>query len=338
MASSNRMPADTLNQSDIVSFSFFQLVRLLEDYYQPSARVGGKGPAADELFRFRPDLSLAFPTSDVVAIEKMQRDNPCVAEEMPRYQLTTGFLGLYGSTSPLPIFYTEELLRGDSGDDQVRAFLDIFHHRLLSFFYRAGLKYRYPLQFEKKGGDSFSQRLLSLLGLADLTDRIGLPAVRLIRYAGLIAQRPHSASALEGILGDFFDNMPVKIMGAIPKWVAIEQDQMIQLGRSNCHLGVDTSLGERVSTHAFHVIIGPIPYLLFLRFLPGEEWLKWLKQIVAFFTNNQYDFDIELQISSEPPQLRLNSSDPAQLGWTTWLPSSTGKVDSNGIRSVVFAT
>jgi len=330
MAGSDRLPENSLNHPEIASFSFFQLVRLLEGYYRPSARVGEKGPAASELFRFRPDLSLAFPSSDVVSIEKKE------GAEIPRYQITTGFLGLYGATSPLPIFYTEALLHGDSGEDLIRAFLDMFHHRLLSFFYRAGSKYRYHLQFEKGGVDPFSQRLFSLLGLSNLANKMGLPAVRLLRYAGLMVQRPHSASALEGILSDFFDHLPVKVTEAIPKWVPIEPNQRMRLGRSNGTLGTDTSLGDRILSHAFRVTLGPIPYPLFLRFLPGQEWLKWLKELVAFFTNHQYDFGIELQLSSPPPPLRLTSSDSERLGWTTWLCPLAGEGNANKTPSVLF--
>lgn len=114
--------------------------------------------------------------------------------------MTTTFLGLYGTTSPLPPFYTEDLIAQEEGEEVVRSFLDLFHHRLLSLFYRSWVKYRYHIQFEPSGEDPFSQRMLAFLGLGakEVAEKTGLPVSRLLRYAGLFSQRPRSASALEG--------------------------------------------------------------------------------------------------------------------------------------------
>ena len=55
--------------------------------------------AASTSVRLRPSLNLGFATSDVESIREVQG-----ADGSSRYEITTNFLSLYGSVSPLPIF------------------------------------------------------------------------------------------------------------------------------------------------------------------------------------------------------------------------------------------
>jgi type VI secretion system protein ImpH len=94
-----------------------------------------------------------------------------------------------------------------------RDFLDLFNHRLISLFYRAWEKYRFPIDYEQalakqKGYDRFSLHLFDLVGLGieGLRERLEVEDEALLFYAGLLAQHPHSASALEGLRQDYFGN------------------------------------------------------------------------------------------------------------------------------------
>ncbi|MCH7750661.1 MAG: type VI secretion system baseplate subunit TssG, partial [Planctomycetes bacterium] len=61
-------------------------------WYSPgtNTRVGHDGPVALEAVRFRPDVSLAFPVSDIVSIESIStKDDP-----LPRFQTTQDFIHL----------------------------------------------------------------------------------------------------------------------------------------------------------------------------------------------------------------------------------------------------
>ena len=124
--------------------AFFQAVRYLER--APGApRVGREGPASKEVLRLRPSLSLAFAPSDIEGAESL----PATAERPARARLTTRFLGLYGVTSPLPTHYSERLWENvtHEGQTRLREFLDIFHHRLLSFLYRSWTRHHYIVEY-----------------------------------------------------------------------------------------------------------------------------------------------------------------------------------------------
>ena len=62
-------------------------------------------------------------------------------------------------------------------DFSLTSFLDIFHHRLISLFYLAWKKHRFPENYLPGAQDRLSQYLLSLIGLGTpgLAGRLGLP-------------------------------------------------------------------------------------------------------------------------------------------------------------------
>src|SRR5262245_39801068 len=189
------------------AFDFFQAVRLLERLAPQRRPVGRSGPPGEETVRFRAHLSLSFPPSSVHEVRR-----PSAAQPTPG--MTVAFLGLTGPSGVLPAHYTELLLRLDREakgreKDALRAWLDLFHHRLVSLFYRAWEKYRFYLPYERgewagPEPDPFTRCMLSVagLGLPALRDRLrvcapaedGGPgrvarrveALALLRYAGLL--------------------------------------------------------------------------------------------------------------------------------------------------------
>jgi type VI secretion system protein ImpH len=285
--------------------------------------VGGAGPPAGEHLRFRPDTSLGFPATDVISIER----TPASLDRFSRLRITTSFLGLYGSTSPLPICYGEEILLEDPDRGRVRDFLDIFHHRLISLLYRCWCKYRYPLEFEHGKDDPITPRLFAIicLGSSALVEATGIPdAWHLLHFAGLFHHQPHSASHLERILADYFDGLQVEVEQCTGRCVPIRREQISALGRNNCSLGVDCSIGKRVygRTTSFRIWIGPLEYECMLDFFPNQNKYTLLRRIVDLFVNDPLYFDIGLRVRSLP-RLHLISHAPSRelprLGWNSWL-------------------
>ena len=319
-------------------FSFFQLVRLLENSVRSAARVGSAAPAVAEQFRFRPNTSLGFPASDVVSIEH----TPASFDRPSRLRITTSFLGLYGSTSPLPICYSEEILQEDPDCARVRDFLDIFHHRLISLLYRCWSKYRYPIEFEHGKDDPITTRLFAIIGLGSpaLVQAAGISDPwRLLHFAGLFHHQPHCAANLERILTDYFDGLPVEVEQCTGSWVAIRKEQSSSLGRKNCSLGVDCSIGKQVFSRmvSFRIWIGPCEYDRMLDFLPDQNEYDALRRIVDLFVNSHLNFDIGFRVRNLPlMQVASEGSSrrAPRLGWNTWLFSDVPGVDTQ--RAVVF--
>ena len=304
--------------SEPFRFRFFQAVRLLERQQAGRHPVGRWGHPGREAVRFRSHASLAFPPSDIVAIENGAEGRPPV--------MTVAFAGLTGPSGVLPHPYTELLVeRGRGRDHALGEFLDLFLHRLLSFFYRAWEKYRFVFGFERDQLDPFTRGLQALLGLGTpgLARRLAVPDQVLLFYGGLVAQRPTSAWALQAVLSDYF-RVPVAAAQFQRQWFALEPGGLMHLGRANCALGRDARLGERllVAQSKLRLRLGPLDLGRFLAFLPTGPALRELAELTTFLAGPELDLEAQLLLEAHhvpPCHLGDEPAVPPLLGWTTWL-------------------
>jgi len=287
---------------------FYELVRRLQAGQSGSdgVRVGGAGPAKRESIRFRPSLDFSFGVQEVEGIKW--------DAERQRHEVSTRFLALYGTGSPLPACYTEMLLYDDP-EGRLRAFLDIFNHRLVSFLYRAWEKYRHHVQRDAAREDPISRRLRLLCQL----DRRGEP-VELLTFAGLLHRQPLSEASLERLLAAYLQ-VPVVVQSCVIRWVPVPEHQRMALGRRNCSLGGLAPLGRelRSATTTFGVHVGPLPCEEYLQFLPGGERRAKLLALLDRFDVDS--LDCELTVSIEPASIPPYSLGAAVggLGCTTWI-------------------
>ena len=253
------------------SFNFFQAVRLLERFFPERTSVGQFAHPNTEVARFAAHPSLAFPASQIQAMD-WPDDNPV--------QMTVNFMGLTGPEGVLPNVYTTLLIeRMRANDFSPRDFLDVFNHRIISLFYRAWRKYRFDVACEEGERDLFSRHLLSLLGLGTegLRDRQAVSDDTLIYYAGLLAQRPRSAQALQQILADFF-NVPVQIEQFAGGWYRLDPQTQCRLSEGNSEseeLGFGAVVGDEVwnQQSKVRVVLGPLTLERYTEFLPGgRSW------------------------------------------------------------------
>ena len=312
-------------------FSFFQVVRLLEQASPEAVRVGHRGPAAEESVRLRPSSSMAFQSADVTRIERREGEGP-------PHQVTATLMGLYGASSPLPAFYSEDILAYETQNapeaDPVRLLLDLFNHRLLSLLYRSWAKYRWAFNFEAGAVDPISRQMLSLLGVAGeaLRSAVGVSPTRLLRYAGFITQRPKSATALAGVLSDYFEGQPVSVEQCVPRWMVIPQAQRNRLGRANSTLGLDLSLGESILDRSgkFRIHLGPFEDQASLEeFLPETDSYRELGALVRLLVPDPLEYEVQISVrGSAVPECRIScDTGAARLGRVSWLDSQPGGPD-----------
>lgn len=299
------------------SFSFFQAIYLLECHICKSLKEGAK--VDEKAIKLLPSISMGFPASDIVKIDQVG------PEDNPSFEVETSFLGLYGSSSPLPAFYTEDLLWNDQAKTNVKGFLDLFHHRLLSLLYKCWCKNRFHIQFKSGGTDKFSEMMLALSGL-NLTrlekKDTSLSPVWFLKFSGLLTQRPKSSSTLKNILRSFFADVAIQIKEFVGKWDNIIPEQKNSLGKRNCRLGTDLSLGERVfnCTGSFRVVVYPETFKVYVSFLPEGKFFKQLLEIITLFSPSNLTFDIELKFPpGDVARLPLQYDKEVRLGFTSLL-------------------
>ncbi len=328
-------------------FDFFKAVWNLERYATDRTPIGGRGPVSQEAIRLRPGVSMGFPATDVRRIARVNDS----AGGPPFYRIDLTFMGLYGVSTPLPLHYAVDVLRsvaGQSGDSPAdgseiadrgaasttdpeaecapaRDFLDLLHHRLLSLFYRAWTKYRYDVSFGHPGRDEVTTYLTYLIGGSPALgeDDLGVPPVRLLRYAGILTQHPKSAAAIQGMLRDYWGDVSIDIDQFVGRWVTLAPDDMNAIGVVNSRPGENLILGEQVYdlSGAFNVAIGPVDWDTYLDFLPDGDCFAQTRSLVRLACSDPLAFTLQIRLKAGVvPEMQLYSDHrAARLGYTSWV-------------------
>lgn len=276
---------ETILINDACSSDFFRLIRRLELSFPGALQIGRDGPSVNEAVRIKPEASFRFQPGAIAKIEKS------TDSKLP-FVMTITFFGLYGRNGTLPWHYTSRIIhevRPSLSDIRysgggLKEFLDILNHRFTSFFYRAGIKYRWPLVYRQHGEDDVTGNLIAFTGLKTLHTRnkICIPDVALLRYAGLFTI-PNSASSLTSLLSDFL-NTTVKISQFEGEWLEIDESDRNKIGRrkGTCCLGRSFTIGRRIYSrqHKFRIVIGPINYDQYTGLLPGQKKFRELTNLV----------------------------------------------------------
>jgi type VI secretion system protein ImpH len=312
---------------------FYRAIELLERSTPEAIRIGGEGPPGREGIRFRHDPSMSFSSSDVSNVRMLRRKAAEVAHGAspePYYEVTTTFLGLTGTVSPMPAYFAEDVVHEDVDHPAQRDFLDVFHHRVLSLFYRAHSKYSFVTDHTKDARDPWSRRALCLAGFDGFGDQLpmGLSVPYLLRLAPLLARRARTADGLVAVLSDVLKKTlkgaPVDIDQFVGRWVSIEERQLLRLGIANTTLGEDATVGRKVYDRGgkFRVVLGPMKRQAFEDLQPGKPGLELLREVVSLYVRDPLEFDVELILApGEAPSMRLGTpnKDASKLGRDSWL-------------------
>jgi len=312
-------------EKDARRFAFYKLLYLLERVYPQAPPIGQDGPPRDERVRIRPDASMAFPSSDVSAVTRVKTD-----DGIERTRVTATFMGLYGSSSPLPNSYIEDVASGEyQGDKQpIRELLDVFHNRIYSLIYRTWTKYRFGVSYRAKGDDVFTRRMFCAAGL----DGFGAhnpPVDRFLflRYAPLLAMKTRSARGLGLALNEMFGKTGVRIDQFIGAWTLIEKPYRNKMGVMNHQLGHSLTIGRYVfdASSRYKIVLGPLDYNDYLAFLPGGHKRPLLRGLCAVFTRGMYDVMLELHVKPDAaPRFQLGAPRASTLKRTAWVGGSKG--------------
>lgn len=299
---------------DASQFDFFQAVRLLGLSAPRRGRTRAPLPAT---LRFRTPASLSFPPSALTRY----RDNDS------GHTLEVGFMGLTGPSGVLPLCYTELLIerRQQHKDHAMHDFLDLFSHRAIALFYGAWRKYRYWIGVEAGEQDGFTRNLLDLggVGLSRLRAQMGEDAVLeenlFIYYAGLLSQKPLSATALAALVGGFF-GVEASLSQFVGQWIDVPPDEQSRLGQAR--LGICAFAGARIWDRQtkLQLRLGPLRQARFNALLPGSSGQQALGALLQFALGHSLAVDVTLVLDRRdiPPPV-LDASATVRLGCNGWL-------------------
>jgi type VI secretion system protein ImpH len=307
---------DELAQSPF-AFDFFRAVRLLENGRRDLPRVGCSLSPAQDPVRFGQKPSLAFAASTLEGVQKASADSA------PK--LFVRFFGLLGPNAPLPPHLTEYAHERvlHHGDRTLPAFLDLFHHRLISFFYRAWATNQKTVDLDRGDDQRFPLFIGSAFGLGDesLQNRDSIQDGAKLYFAGRLACQTRSAEGLEAILQEYFE-IPTRLQTFVGHWMDLPPDSICELGKSpqTGRLGINTILGARFyeGQLKFRIRLGPMKFNDYERLLPHGAAFERLRQWVFNYCGEHYFWDAQLVLEAgEVPGTQLGRA--GRLGWTTWL-------------------
>ena len=299
--------------------SFFQVLRRLECAIRCTP-IGHSDLPADDPVRFGQKPSLVFATSAIEGFE------PKGGKEAPR--LFVNFMGLLGPNGPLPLHLTDFVRERVERvkDPTLAAFLDLFHHRMVSFFYRAWACNQPTVSWERPGEwDSFTRYVSSLfgIGLDGVRGRDAIPDSVKCYYAGRLACNTRNADGLQAILQEYL-RVPVEIRQFVGEWVPLPPECCCEVGKSpeTGSLGQTLIAGSRTwqCQHRFRVRLGPMHFDEYQRFLPGSEGLERLTAWVRNYAGDEFAWDVQpVLLASDVPGAQLGTA--GNVGWTVWTAS-----------------
>jgi len=301
-------------------FDFFQALRRLEALHRDSAdrpKFGEAQRPADEPLRLGQEPSLAFAAASLSRLLASNDGLP------PR--LLVNFFGLTGPNGPLPLHLTEYARdRQRNADDPTMArFFDLFHHRMLLFFYRAWAAGQPTANRDLPATDRFELYVGALvgLGLTSLRQRNAFPDLAKLHYAGRLGPHHRNAEGLAAMVGEFF-GLPAQLQGFMGEWIDLPMDRRWRLGSDHNgagRLGLSSMLGARTWTRQqkFRLVLGPLNRAKFQSLLPGGTALPKLTALVRQYVGDELHWDVRLILEEKVEEpFRLGQ---ARLSWTAWL-------------------
>jgi type VI secretion system protein ImpH len=332
MADQHRTSSESLDrlrmlQDEPHRYTLLSAIRLLDCMLGDPQQTGRASRPSKESLRIGQRPSLTFAPSSIASIQSRASDGKLL--------LQTYFLGLFGPNGPLPTHFS------DFADQRIKhhrdptfaAFVDIFHHRMASFFYRAWAASQPTVHLDRPESDRFSDYVASLcgLGLKSLRNRDQMPDNAKLFFAAHLAAQTRHAAGLKSILAAFYQ-VNAELIPLVSHWVQLPEDCIWKVGRTrhSGELGRSITLGTRVRDcqQRFRIVLGPLDFEPYCKLLPNGASMKRLRSIVDQYVGLELTWDVQLVLKSvEVPQIRLGRQ--GQLGWTTWLSTRTPPADAD---------
>lgn len=318
-------------------FGFFQAVRRINCAFPDMAPTGEAFRPSDDPVRFSqtPYCSFAPSTLNDVSFDGHKG----------RARISQRFIGLFGPNGPLPTHLTEyarSRLRHDQ-DPSFARFADLFHHRIVSLFYRAWAQGQPTVQHDRPEKDRFAAYVASLVG-------VGMPSMKgldemphqlKLHFAGHLSSLPRHARGLAEMLESFF-SVKARIKEFVAHWLTIPQSDRLALGGGRGgigRLGESAVLGERVwqRQDKFRVCLGPLTLTEYEAFLPEGQHHGKLVSMVRNYLGIEMLWEVNLLLKgSDKPVTCLGKQ--GALGWTSWLKSDESEeiVDNLTLQAEVY--
>ena len=316
-------------QENLYRLGLYAALRRIEAAFPNKPRLGTSKHASDDPVLLGQEPSMAFAASTLASFDT-SREGP------PRLQQFA--IGLFGPNGPMPLHLTEHARRrARSYDDPTFArFADLFHHRMLSLFYRAWANAQPTVSYDRPDEDRFADYVAALAGMAgpSLQRRDSMPDLAKRHYAGNLMFQTKPADALRALIENYM-RVPTRIDEFVGQWLDLPERSHWRLGESKetGALGRTTTVGARIweCQRKFRIELGPLSVEDYKRMLPEGESMRRMADIVRNYCGDEWMWDMRLVLKKEDvPPLVLGGK--GRLGWTTWLMGRSFEHDPGDLK------
>lgn len=310
-------------------FGLLSLIRRLDSVNPDGPATGQSSKPSEDPIRFSQDPYNEFASSTLRALHRDEGKKP---------RLVQSFFGLFGPDGPLPTHLTEFARDRERQhrDPTISRFADIFHHRLISLFYRAWAQSQPTVQYDRPEQDRFAGYLAALMGVRpeSLHSLDAMHFSGKLGFAGHFGSLPRHPTGLERLVESYFD-VPVKVEEFVAHWLTIPRKDRISLGRMSGggRLGQSAVIGKRVwqRQDKFRITLGPLDLDSYSAFLPTGKSFKALVAAVHHYIGPEMLWEVKLVLQHEQKPVTCLGKSGA-LGWTSWLQQDEEQQDVSDLR------
>ncbi|WP_020586524.1 type VI secretion system baseplate subunit TssG [Desulfobacter curvatus] len=313
-------------------WNFFLLIRELDRFFdkkdQETEPTGFSYKVRKEALRFRQKPSLAFPPSDVAGYRPGNDDQAA--------EMMVNCFGLLGCNGPMPLFLTEYVFERSyqHKDHALRNFLDIFHHRMISLYYRAWAINQITVNRDWQK-DPFSDYIGALINIKGKTRATvdDIPKDARLYYSGRLIQKDMNVEGLCAILKGYFGTR-VLMEQFTGQWIPIPRPDRFRLAESEDTglMGQTCIIGRRIwdVNQKFRLVLGPMKLELYEKMVPGSKGFSHLKSWVDNYVGMSFDWDVQLILSAdEIPDFTADKK--IKLGYTSWFKKRKDQKDADNL-------
>lgn len=313
-------------KSDLNRFGFHQLVESIAEASSINLDELENTLIGESIFRFFTNPKINFPVDDIEQLIILEEDGREV------FQFLVNFLGLQGSSGPLPGSVLDEIAEEHNNNPIQSIYLDFFNHHLITLFHQIWRKYKYYVKFNSNFSDNYSRNIMNLLGVSrDFIKFTHLNWHKIFYHLGIIQSGIRTKEALTSIIQHYFDLHDISLEEHVRKIVEVEVEQKNQVGIKNVMLGENFILGDKVESFSnkFRVNINNLKLDEFHQFLPNTKKYRQLQELIRFLLKDPLPYDVLLGLHPDTKSTFILGKDNSSfLGWTTLININSGKSQS----------
>lgn len=288
---------------------FFSLVRYIK---QNNDVIG----IEDETLRFSQIPHLKFTEGEIAGITLLNDKTALV---------NVYFFGLFGPNSPMPLEFTNFVLRRSLSyyDQCLAKFIDIINNRFIKLYYMSWRISNQAVSEDEVDGN-FTLAMKSFSGYMDQVDTqsIALPKRLQLGFVDLFSYNCRNIDGLEQLLCKFF-KLPFKISNNITTRHSIPKEFLSRLGQNESHLGKNIQLGSRYLSNTKRILIsiGPLDLKQCFRFLPGGIGFLQIIELIKMYVPRPIKHSLCL-ILNKDSNIKTSLNGKSALGINVWLSSN----------------